>query len=255
MAFSDTLRERYIRSRNSRKHATTEASRSRVSAAPGERSMNIVFDMQTTHHRVLAMFLAFTKGDHNAIEIFTALQYRQCVSFAQTYHTQHFLTLLTEKALPKVIDLDPMGTWAYACETDDDHLAKQCFPHMADHWCISVESESRCASWSVFATGVYSADTPMKCADAFASQIGLAKFRAFLSACDKALNSASRNGNTLQEQSQLNAAVSSTRMLVESETGFIVVEGKGMWEQIYRDTMASAAFSECNTSYLERRER
>ncbi|KAJ9106317.1 hypothetical protein QFC21_001462 [Naganishia friedmannii] len=254
MAFSDTLRER-IQSESqerrssgpadngSRQLAANNASQSRQSDASAEVRRNIVFDLQTTHHRVLAMFLAFTKGDHNAIEIYTALHYRQCVSFARTYRTTHFLTLLTEKVLPKVIDLDPMGTWAYACVTDDDELAKQCFAYMADHWCITVESETRLASWSTFATGVYSTDTPIQCADAFASQIGLAKFRAFRWACDRALVWAGENGRALDEQSQRDLAVSSTRMLVESETNYIVVEGQELWERIYSDTEANATFN------------
>lgn len=257
MAFSDKLREAIQQNSqqeerasgsadiNSRQLAPHTASPLGPVASPVERKKNVVFPIPTTHHRVLAMFLAFAKGDLNAIEIYTAWQYRQCVSFAQTYRTRHFLTLLIEKVLPKVIDLDPMGTWAYACETEDEDLAKQCFALMADHWCISVESGCRLASWSFFATGVYSATTPIKCADAFASQIGLAKFRAFLWACDRALDWASQNGKALEEQSQQDPAVSNTRKIVESETGYIVVEGKELWERIYSDTMSNAVFSEC----------
>ncbi|KAJ9094175.1 hypothetical protein QFC19_008025 [Naganishia cerealis] len=254
MAFSEELRKRLqseLQTRGSAdligvngRQSNSNASYARQSAASVERNKEpIIFNLPTTHHRVLAMFLAYTQGDHEAIQIATALQYHQCVTFARTYQTKHFLTLLTEKVLPNVIERDPVGAWAYACENEDIDLVKQCFIRMGDHWCITVEPESRSASWSVFSTGVYSAETPVQCADAFAPKVGLDKFRAFLSACDNALDWAAENGKAHDAQAAQDGTVSKTKLFVESQTGYIVVEGHEMWERIYEETVANDAFN------------
>lgn len=213
---------------------TANPDRSRRLDMNPDQAQHTVIDCRRTHHRVLATFLTFTKADFNAIEIHTAAQYSQCATFAHSYETPHFRDYLVNFILPKVKKEDPMGTFAYACESDDKDLMKECFPYMGNHWCISVDRDNGIPAWNTYSNTVYAVDTPMRCADAFASKIGLAKFRAFLMACDHALDTAAgcvASGNQ-------------GALKFNEEGGYFIFDDKQVWDMIYRETMAFADLSE-----------
>lgn len=207
---------------------------SRRLPANDAQAQHIIIDCKRTHHRVLATFLSFTQARFNAIELQTAAQYSECAAFALSHETPHFKSFLVEKVLPTVMKEDPMGTFAYACETGNEGLMKECFPYMGNHWCITVDSSNGIPAWNTYANTVYAIDTPMRCADAFASKIGLAKFRAFLFACDRALDAASASVVT-GNQGQL-------KFNLEGEE--YMIDDKPVWEMIHRETMAFAELSE-----------
>lgn len=214
---------------------TANQSHSRRPATNGDHPQHIIIECKRTHHRVLATFLTFTKARFNDIEMHTAAQYSQCSAFAQAYEAPHFKTYLADFVLPKVTEEDPMGTFAFACETENERLMKDCFPYMGNHWCITVDNKTGISSWNTYANTVYAVDTPTRCADAFASKIGLAKFRAFLLACERALDAASActtSGNEGPLKFELEA------------DGYFTFNDKQVWEMIYDETMAYAAMSE-----------
>lgn len=217
---------------------TTNQSHSRRLAINSAQTQHIIIDCKLTHHRVLATFLTFTKARFNDIEMHTAAQYSQCAAFAQSYEAPHFRNYLADFVLPKVTKEDPMGTFAFACETDNQRLMKESFPYMGNHWCITVDSKTGISSWNTYANTVYAVDTPTRCADAFASKIGLARFRAFLLACERALDVASActtSGNKGQLEFKLDA------------DEYYTFNDKQVWKMIYEETMAYAAMSESVT--------
>jgi hypothetical protein len=111
---------------------------------------------------------------------------------------------------------------------------KACFPYMGDHWCITVDSKTGVSSWNTYDTKIYSVNTPTRCADAFASKIGLARFRAFMWACDRALEIAA-TGTESGSEAQLH-------WTLESD-GYYTFDDKEVWEMIYGETMAYAELS------------
>jgi hypothetical protein len=242
MAFSDELLKRIQEEQASMATANQTVSGHSTTARPTTKPFAIKIKLAKTHHRVLAAFLAFTQGRLDLVVMNTAAQYSQCYDFAKTYEAKHFKRFLVEKPWAKVVKQDPIGSFAFACSNKKETLMKTCFEHMGDHWCITVDAVTGDAVWSSFEKETYAVDTPIRCADAFASKIGLDKFRAFMSACDTALDTASANiknaNHAVVEQGHQELAGK-----LESGGEFYIFDSPDLWKMIYRQTMAYAEFS------------
>lgn len=245
MAFSDELRAR-IDAETARNN---QQANSRQPPANGLPAKSISISLTKTHHRVLAIFLAFTQGRLDLIELQTAPQYWQCYDFAHAYGAKHLKSFLVNSFWPKVEKEDPMGSFAFACINGNDDMMKACFVNMADHWCITVDVETGVAVWSSFDRKTYAVDTPARCADAFASKIGLDRFRAFITACDMALETASAQSKNAngdvgnQRHDQL-------RGRWEGDGEYFIFDGPGLWKMIYEQTMLYAEFSKPSASQM-----
>lgn len=242
MAFSDDLLKRIQQEQASIAAANQNVSGHSTAARPTAQPFAIKIKLAKTHHRVLAAFLAFTQGRLDLVVMNTAAQYSQCYDFAKTYGAKHFKRFLVEKVWAEVVKKDPMGSFAFACSNKKETLMKTCFEHMGDHWCITVDVGTGVAEWSSFEREIYAVDTPIQCADAFASKIGLHKFRAFMSACDTALDIAAANiknaNHAVIEQGHQELAGK-----LESGGEYYIFDGADLWNTIYRQTMAFAEFS------------
>ena len=239
MAFSEELRSRI-------EAASTKDNQQAASRQAHAKGLGrpIIITLPKTHHRVLAIFLLFTQGRTDLIEMHTATQYWQCYDFAHAYGAKHFKSFLVDSLWLKMVKEDPMGSFAFACNNKlDEVVMETCFKNMGDHWCITVDAETEVAVWSTFERETYEVDTPVRCADAFASKMGLDVFRGFMSACQMALETAVANTKNA------NGDVGSSgyrQLRVRSEGGgeYHIFDGTDLWQMIYEQTMANAVFSE-----------
>lgn len=245
MAFSDELRAR-IEAETTGNHQQVTSRQPPANVLPAK---PISISLTKTHHRVLAIFLAFTQGRLDSIKLHTATQYWQCYDFAHSYGVKHLKSFLVNSFWPKLGKEDPMGSFAFACINGNEAMMEACFINMADHWCITVDVETGVAVWSSFDRKTYAVDTPARCADAFASKIGLDRFRAFMTACDMALETASAQSKNANRDVG-NQGHDQLRGRWEGDGEYFIFDGPGLWKMIYEQTMLYAEFSKSGPSQM-----